>query len=262
MQQGDILRRLDAAVPIVREAGGHALRRYAERGSLKIERKGVQDVVSVADRECEAIIVDGLAKHFADDGFLGEESGRRNRSSKSTWVIDPIDGTANFVRGIPYWCVSVGLLDGDEPVLGIIFNPVTDEFYSAAVHTGATLNGRPIHAGSTSDIAAARVGVGFSYRRPVSVHVTAVAALLDSHCEYTRLGSGALGMAMTADGRLDGYWESHINVWDVAAGLCIAREAGAWVSDFTVGDYVNSGNPILAAAPNLAARLRSILKMD
>ena len=104
------------------------------------------------------------------------------------------------------------------------------------------------------------MGIGFSYRRPVAPHARAISALLEAHCEYSRLGSGALGMAFTADGRLDGYWEAHINIWDVAAGLCIVMEAGGWTNDFMSGDVFRQGNPILATNPALAESLSALLK--
>ena len=120
------------------------------------------------------------------------------------------------------------------------------------------MNGSAIHVSATTSLEEARMGVGFSYRRSVDLHVAAVKAFLDARCEYSRLGSGALGMAMTADGRFDGYWEAHINIWDVAAGLCIVKEAGGWVSDFMQGDVFTNGNSILAATPSLAVRLMEL----
>lgn len=251
--------RFDAARQVVDEAARNALNHFRKRKLLHIESKGLQDIVSQADRETEDIVVEGLRKSFPVDGVLGEERGRRPGTSDYLWVIDPIDGTANFVRGIPFWCVSVGLLKGDEPVAGFIVNPVVGEFYAAAKGHGATLNGKPIRASDTADIKEARVGLGFSYRRPVAAHVAAIEALLNHECEYSRLGSGALGMALTADGRLDGYWEAHINIWDVAAGLCIVKEAGGWTSNFASGDYLLRGNPILATNRLLSQPLLELL---
>ena len=143
-------------------------------------------------------------------------------------------------------------MDSRDPVAGVIYNPVTDELYAARKGGGATMNGSPIHVSATTSLEEARIGIGFSYRRPVDPHVATIKALLNARCEYSRLGSGALGMALTADGRLDGYWEAHINIWDVAAGLCIVKEAGGWISDFMQGDAFTNGNPILTATPGLA----------
>jgi myo-inositol-1(or 4)-monophosphatase len=259
MDSVDLSRRFHAAQAIVREAGQQALFWYRQRGQLTVERKGPQDVVSRADRECEAAIVESLRQLFPEDGCLGEEHGHHNAGAAALWVIDPIDGTANFVRGIPFWCVSLALIAGGKPVIGIIYNPVAEELYAAKRQAGARLNGRSIRVSATPRIDEARIGVGFSYRTTVDPHLDALRGLLEAHCEYSRLGSGALGMALTADGRLDGYWEAHINVWDVAAGLCLVEEAGGWTSEFMSVQAMKSGNPILASTPVLSQALRSVL---
>ena len=201
-----------------------------------------------------------LPSSFPQDGFLGEERGSRNPDAAAVWVIDPIDGTHNFLTGIPFWCVSVGLVVAGELVLGIIYHPLAAELYSARKGGGAFLNGQPIKVSGESDLRRARVGVGFSYRRPVEEHTRAVEALLSGGCEYLRLGSGALGLAYTAAGRFDGYWERHINSWDAAAGLVLVREAGGWTNDFLAGDGLTEGSEILAATPRLVARLSELTR--
>lgn len=250
-----------AAQGVVREAGRLAAEAYHRRAELSIERKGTQDLVSEADRACEDMIVGTLQRLFPEDGFLGEERGAKNTSAKAVWIIDPIDGTANFLRGIPLWCVSLGLFAGGEFVIGVIYNPVTEELYAARRGKGATLNGRQIEVSQAKSPEEARLGIGYSYRRPPKPHADAVKALLDAHCEYSRLGSGALGLAYTADGRLEGYWEAHINAWDVAAGLCIVKEAGGYVSDFLSGDGLTKGNEVLASTPQLYPTFSALLKV-
>lgn len=259
MDEGELDRRFHAAIGLVREVGQEAARQYRSRDTLTVEIKGFQDLVSEADRACEDEIVSTLTRMFPIDAFLGEERGLQNAGSDAVWIIDPIDGTANFLRGIPLWCVSLGLVFRNAPVIGIIYNPVTDELYAAKRGAGATLNHSRIKVSTVTKLSEARMGMGFSYRRPISPHVRAISALLEAHCEYSRLGSGALGMAMTADGRMDGYWEAHINIWDVAAGLCIVREAGGWTNDFMSGDVFRLGNPILATNQALAAPLSALL---
>jgi myo-inositol-1(or 4)-monophosphatase len=156
--------------------------------------------------------------------------------------------------------VSLGLVAERRSVLGIIYNPIAEELYSAMAGGGATLNGRPIRASNTKRLDEARMGLGFSYRRPVEEHVVAVKACLDAHCEYVRFGSGALGMAYVADGRLDGYYEAHINAWDVAAGLAIVEEAGGQANDFFAPpEAMAGGNLILASTPGLQPTLESLL---
>ena len=247
----DLDNRLRVAEAVVREAGRVAADHFARRELLKIDRKGAQDLVSEADRACEDLIVAGLARLFPEDGFLGEERGSRNPEAAAIWVIDPIDGTHNFLTGIPFWCVSLGLVSGGETVLGIIYDPVAGELYSARRGGGAFLNGQPIKVSGETDLKRARICVGFSYRRPVAAHARAVEALLSGGCEYLRLGSGALGLAYTAAGRFDGYWERHINSWDAAAGLVLVQEAGGWTNDFLAGSGLTQGSEILAATPEL-----------
>jgi myo-inositol-1(or 4)-monophosphatase len=250
-----------AAQGIVRAAGRLAAEHYHRRSELDVERKGTQDLVSEADRACEDMIVGALKSLFPEDGYLGEERGRQNDGAETTWIIDPIDGTANFLRGIPLWCVSLGLLAGGNFVIGIIYNPITEELYAARQGKGATLNGKPIKVSEVKSLDEARLGIGFSYRQPVAAHGEAITRLLDAHCEYSRLGSGALGLAFTADGRLDGFFEAHINAWDVAAGICIVKEAGGRVNDFLGQDGLAKGNAVLASTPRLYAPFSGLFKL-
>jgi len=255
----EISERARLAETVIRKAGALAADYYSRRAALSIENKGVQDVVSEADRNCEELIVAALTRHFPEDGFLGEEGGLRSEG-KLIWVVDPIDGTDNFLRGIPFWCVSIGLVADRQALLGYIYNPVTEELFSAVKGGGAFLNGEAIRVSDTADVERARICLGFSYRRPVAPHARVVKALLDAHCEYSRLGSGALGVAYTAAGRFDAYWEHHINAWDVAAGLAIVSEAGGVTNDFLAGDGMQRGKEIFASTPALAPKLGAIIE--
>lgn len=258
MDGSELDNRLRVAEAVVREAGRVAADHFARRELLSIQHKGAQDLVSEADRACEDLIVNGLSRVFPGDGFLGEERGARNLDARALWVIDPIDGTHNFLTGIPIWCVSVGLVVDGEFTLGIIYQPLAAELYSARKGGGALLNGHAIKVSGETDIKHARIGIGFSYRRPVRDHVRTIDSLLSAGCEYLRMGSGALGLAFTAAGRLDGYWERHINSWDVAAGIVLVQEAGGVVNDFLSGNGLTKGKELLAASPALAARLERL----
>jgi myo-inositol-1(or 4)-monophosphatase len=258
MTPAELDERLRAAEAVALEAGRLAAGHFARRHLLRVDRKGAQDLVSEADRACEDLIVGELARRFPDDGFVGEERGARNAGAAAVWVIDPIDGTHNFLTGIPFWCVSVGLAVGGEPALGVIHDPTAGELYAARSGGGAFLNGRPIRVSGETDPTRARVCVGFSYRRPVADHVRGVEALLAAGCEYLRLGSGALGLAYTAAGRFDGYWERHMNAWDFAAGLMLVREAGGLTNAALAGDGLARGSEILAATPALFAPLQAL----
>jgi myo-inositol-1(or 4)-monophosphatase len=258
MEPTELDHRLRVAEAVVREAGRVAADHFSRRELLSVHRKGAQDLVSEADRACEDLIVAGLTRLFPKDGFLGEERGSRNLEADAIWIIDPIDGTHNFLTGIPFWCVSVGLVVGGELALGVIYHPVAAELYAARKGGGAFLNGHTIKVSGESDLTRARIGIGFSYRRPVAPHVRAIDGLLSAGCEYLRLGSGALGLAFTAAGRLDGYWERHINSWDAAAGLVLVSEAGGYANDFLAGDGLNQGNELLVATPSLVAQLQRL----
>jgi myo-inositol-1(or 4)-monophosphatase len=239
-----------AGCAVARAAGRLARRHYENRHALEIESKGTQDHVSIADREVEELIRAELGAAFPEDGFLGEEGGG-DGAGDGLWIIDPIDGTSNFVRGIAAWCVSMGYLRGGEFVLGMIYDPIADELFAAQRGAGAFCNGVRMQVSGAAAIDRAMVGLGFSYRRPAPPFAETVERLLSAHCEFRRFGSGALGMASVAAGRTDGYWESHINSWDVAAGILLVREAGGWTNDFLDNGGLLAGNPILACTPAL-----------
>jgi myo-inositol-1(or 4)-monophosphatase len=258
----DLVTRLLAAEAVARQAGKLARRYYDDRTNLAVESKGVQDLVSAADLAVEELIIGKLGGAFPGDSFLGEEGGATSGGEPSgdrLWVIDPIDGTANFVRGIPHWAVSIAYMVAGEVEIGVAFDPMADELYSARLGGGATRDGTPIRVSDCHALDEAMVGIGFSYRRPVGLHVAAVEKALSAHCEYRRTGGGTLGMTLVADGRLEGYWEPHTNSWDVLAGILIVREAGGWTNDFLAGDGLGQGNPIVACAPGIKDALIDLI---
>jgi len=245
----DLAARFEAGCAAVL-AGGRLARRYFDNlDSLQVEAKGPQDHASAADRDVEQLIVALLGRAFPSDGFFGEEGGGKARDD--LWVIDPIDGTTNFVHGLPTYCVSLAYMRGGAVQLGMIYDPPADELFAARRGGGVTCNGAPIRVSGRADISDALVGIGFSYRRPVRPFVEAAERLLEARCEFRRAGSGALAMAHVACGRLDGYWEQHINSWDVLAGILLVEEAGGWTNDFLAGNALLEGNPILACTPAL-----------
>ena len=254
--------RQHVAEAAIRDAGRLAADYFARRNELAIVHKGAQDLVSEADRACEELIVMRLSREFPEDGFLGEEGGARKSGAVATWVIDPIDGTHNFLTGVPFWCVSIGLFSGDESLLGLIYHPPGDELFVARKNGGASLNGAAIHVSGESDIKRARICVGFSYRRPVADHMRGVEALLSAGCEYLRLGSGALGLAYVAAGRFDGYWERHLNSWDAAGGIALVQEAGGRTNDFWEDGGLSSGKEMLAATPGVFDVVKHLVAPD
>lgn len=255
----DLARRRDVAAAIAMEAAALAARLRDEGGGVA-SLKGAQDFVTAADGATEGFIRDRLARDFPGEAILGEEMGGGANGAGSLWVLDPIDGTANFARGGDRWCVSIGLVLGGRAVAGAIARHAPAEVFAAAEGLGATLNGTPIRAAATTEIGRAIIECGWSLRLPITEFhrmaqgVTALGAGLRSG------GSGALGLVESAAGRIDGYLERHINAWDAAAAIVIAREAGCWTSDFDSGGWLASGNPVGVGAPGVGAHLAALLR--
>lgn len=251
--------RLDAAIRLASEAAALALRMQPPAGAAHASLKGAQDWLTEADGAVERMLSERLAAEYPTDGFQGEEGGKA-RSGQLRWIVDPIDGTANYMRGAKRFCVSLGCLDGDAPVIGVIVAPALGETFAAASGLGATLNGVRIRAAETSELTRATVELGWSHRRPREAFVTLADRLIAAGVMPRLNGSGALGLADVAAGRTDGYAELHINLWDVAAALTILAEAGAAVSPF-MADGGAQGNAILACAPGIASALSAVTQI-
>jgi myo-inositol-1(or 4)-monophosphatase len=237
------------AQAVAREAGQLIRRRFADKSSFDLAFKGHQDHLTEVDGEAERLIIERLGEAFPGDTFIGEESGRE--ASDSLWVIDPIDGTACFARGIPHFCVSIAYLRDRNPTIGVIYDPIFDEMFAATAGAGATLNGEPVRVSGSDDIRSATVEIGWNMRSGIPGFVALVDRVMARGAGMIRSGSGALAMAYVAAGRLDAYLEQHINAWDVLAGLLLVREAGGYVSDFLAGEGLSKGNPVLACTPGL-----------
>lgn len=219
-------------------------------GGRAVQMKGPQDFVTVYDKLVEEHIRGRIAAAFPDDGFLGEETGAE--VAPNLWIVDPIDGTANFARGIPHFAVSIGFVERGRILIGGIANPALDETYFAREGRGAERNGRPISAAPTARMDRACIELGWSNRIDNATYLGCLSRLLDLGANVRRSASGALALAYVADGRSDAYAELHINAWDCVAGLLLAREAGALTNAFLEGDGLLEGNPIVAAAPGVA----------
>jgi len=251
----DLESRFKTGLAATRDAGRLARDYFDRRRELAIELKGKQDLVSVADREVERILVERLRAAFAGDAFLGEEHGLQG-AGRVCWVIDPIDGTNNFVRGVSFWCVSVGLLVDNVPTLGFVYDTIRDEMFAGRLGHGATCNGRPMRA-SAAEPQRARINLGFNFKQSPDVFGEVVKRLFAQGAEFARYGSAAMSLAYVADGRLEGFWESRVNAWDVCAGLVLATEAGAVVDDFFAGEGPAKTTRCFAAAPGVEAALRA-----
>jgi len=256
MRQGEeaLDARESALVSVIGEASELARRFFADPASFPASLKGPQDFITAADSALENLIVERLKKRFPDDAFLGEEGGATGKGD-SVWIIDPIDGTANFARGLPHFCISIAFMSEGELELGAIVAPAYGEHYFARRGRGAKKNGGPMQVSDAGDIRHAVIELGWSSRRPTRAYTQMLERVLDTGATFLRAGSGALGLAYVADGRTQGYCELHINSWDCAAGILLVTEAGGWCNDFFAGDGLRRGNAILACGPALKDQL-------
>jgi len=248
--------RLATATAVIRQAGELAAGYFSRRTDLTRETKGPQDFVSIADREVEKVIRTRLGDAFPADGFLGEESG--GVADERCWVVDPIDGTNNFLRGLPLWGVSIAYATAGEPVIGLIYLPCVGRLYSAVSGQGAWCNGVPIRASGIGDLAEAPVLVGLSRRTSPDLSVGMIETALGGGSALRCLGTCVVGLAMVAEGTADAYYEAHVQAWDCLAGLLIVREAGGRTNDVPAPVMLVQGGPLLAAAPGLFDRLAAV----
>ena len=249
----DLTIRFGVARMLAAEAATLALRMRPSPGAGGATMKGVQDWLTEADGAVERMLSGRLLELFPQDGFQGEEGGPA-RPGAVRWVVDPIDGTSNFARGAARWCVSLGLVDDTRALLGVLVAPALGDTYAACLGRGATLNGQTIRAATTASLDRAIIEAGWSPRVLDADYLALNRRLRGTGAMLRNCGSGALGLAEVAAGRIDAYAELHINLWDVAAALAVLAESGAVTTPF--GTRVDTGGgPILAAAPALAAEL-------
>jgi myo-inositol-1(or 4)-monophosphatase len=242
--------RLTVACAVAREAGVLARQAFEHAPRSRVHAfKGPQDYILESDAAVERVIRARLTGAFPNDSFFGEESG--GNFGRDVWVVDPIDGTANFARGIPHFCISIAFLREGRTEIGVVYQPMTDELYVGRRGHGATLNGRLIRVSGLTDARQAMIEAGWSTRRPSECYIALVSQLFRAGAQVRRAGSGTLGLAYVADGRTDAYCELHINSWDVLAGLLLIEEAGGWVSDFLADDGLRQGNAVIGCTPAL-----------
>jgi myo-inositol-1(or 4)-monophosphatase len=246
------------AEAVAREAG--ALLRDAFAGpELRVSAKSTPtDLVSEADHAAEELIRGRLRTLRPGDGVLGEEGGSSDGSTAVRWIVDPLDGTVNFLFGIPQWGVSIACEDDDGPLAGVVYDPMRDELWSAERDGVATVDGRPVAPSSREDLATALVATGFGYDAEVRRAQAEVAArLLPEVRDLRRFGAAALDLAWTADGRYDAFYEYGLNAWDLAAGALICERAGLARRDL---DPIGPSGPgVLIAPPALLEPLAAML---
>ncbi|RDI53584.1 inositol monophosphatase family protein [Microvirga subterranea] len=252
--------RLSVACAVAREAGALARRRFNGRpGATGINLKGHQDYLSAVDAEVEGLVRGRLLASFPEDSFFGEEGG--GSLDNNVWVVDPIDGTANFVRGISQFCISIAYVRDGQTQIGIIYDPMHDELFAAERGGGATLNGERIQVSGLSDMQSATIEAGWSTRLPLNLYVDLVGRILADGAGVRRGGSGALALAYVAAGRIDGYCELHMNSWDALAGLLLIEEAGGSVNDFLANSGLRNGNIVLGCTSGLRNSLARLIEI-
>lgn len=244
-------RRRALAEQIARQAGSRALARFRRIDELSIESKGHQDFVSDADRAVEHGIRAALARACPDDAIVGEEHPASAGNSGFTWVIDPIDGTANFINAIPTWAVVLAGVSGARTRIGVIHDPCHDETFVAVAGGGAWLNGRPLALPATAAISRGSIGIGYSNRCSAAGVRDLVGGIIRAGGVFQRNASGALSLAHVAAGRLLGYAEEHMNAWDCLAGQLLVAEAGGRVEQQDADSMIAHGGRVIAATPGV-----------
>ena len=243
---------LNIAVRAARAAGDYIARQVNNIPNLTVESKSPNDFVSQVDRQAEARIIDTLLQAYPDHSILAEESGTQGESDYQ-WIIDPLDGTTNFLHGFPHFAVSIALSHQGKLQQAVIYDPLKQELFTASRGDGATLNNRRIRVSKQLNTRGALLGTGFPFRakQHFPAYQAMFAGFFEAAADVRRAGSAALDLAYVAAGRLDGFWEIGLAPWDMAAGALLIREAGGLVGDFSGEDrYLETGN-IVTANPKL-----------
>jgi myo-inositol-1(or 4)-monophosphatase len=245
------------------QVGGLVLREYArDLDGLIVDEKSVHDYVTAADRASEKAIVKFLRERHPDHSILAEESPEERLPGPCTWIIDPLDGTTNFIHGYPVYSVSIALQQGDAVIAGAVYDPVRDEMFHAGADQGAFLNGDPIHVSSRTGLGGCLLATGFPFKihDRLKDYLRSFEVFARSTAGIRRAGSAALDLCNVACGRFDGFWEMSLAPWDVAAGGLIVHEAGGRATDFLgSGAFLKNGN-IVAAAPRVHAAMLEVLR--
>lgn len=255
---------LNTAVSAARAAGDFIMRHYQQADQLKVKTKQASDFVSEVDRAAEAIIIDRLRNAYPHHAILAEESGEQGDPSQGIqWIIDPLDGTTNFLHRFPQFAVSIAARDRGELEIGVVYNPFTQELFTAKRGSGAQLDGRKIRVSQTSKLENSLIGTGLPFRREEAIekYLPLLQEVMLNTAGVRRPGAASLDLAFLAAGRLDGFWELGLKPWDMAAGALLIREAGGAFTDIRGGkaDALETGN-VLAGNPKIYDQLARLLQ--
>ncbi len=248
---------LNVAVMAARRAGNKLTRYQKNLENLKVEVKGHNDYVSEADRAAEEVVIEVIHKHYPDHAILGEESGSSG-DSDTVWIIDPLDGTTNFLHGFPVFCVSIGVQVKGRMEHAVVYDPTREELFTASRGSGAQLDGRKIRVSGQTQLERALIGTGFPFRqaeKDMDPYLAMLKKVVQNTSGLRRPGAAALDLCYVACGRLDAFWETGLAPWDLAAGSLIIRESGGIVTELDGGEaYMESGS-VLAGTPKIYAGL-------
>jgi myo-inositol-1(or 4)-monophosphatase len=252
---------LNIAIRAAHHAGDFIVRKINKLPDLQVEVKARNDFVSEVDREAEVRIIDELLKAFPDHGIIAEESGVIEGQGEFRWIIDPLDGTTNYLHGFPQYAVSIACEHRGRLAHGVIYDPFKQELFAASRGDGATLNNRRIRVSKLRSVEGALLATGFPFKHPehLDEFLKLFCAFFKKASDMRRAGSAALDLAYVAAGRLDGFWESGLHAWDMAAGALIVREAGGLVTDYDGNEHFLKNGQVVAGNPKIIAdMLRTI----
>ena len=254
---------LNVMIAAARKAGRALRRDFGEVEKLQVSLKGPANFVTAADRRAEETLYAELSRARSGYGFLGEEGGVREGADKThTWIVDPLDGTTNFLHGIPQFCISIGLEREGTIVAGVIYNPANEELFVAERGKGAFLNDQRIRVAARKRLADAVIACGLPHigRGDIARGRQETGAVQEKVAGLRRFGAAALDLAWVAAGRLDAYWERDLKPWDMAAGILMVREAGGYVSDCDGADEMIAKGHIVAGNETMQKELLRVLK--
>ncbi len=257
---------LNVAVMAARRAGAVLIRNLPKLEKLKVEQKGHNDYVSDADHAAERAVIDVIQRHYPDHAILAEESGMQgNEDSDTVWIIDPLDGTTNYLHGFPVFAVSIGVKVDGRLSHGVVYDPLRQDLFTASRGAGAQLNEHKIRVSGQKELERALIGTGFPYRQANSdlePFLSMLGKVLKNTSGVRRPGAAALDLCYVAAGRLDAFWETGLAPWDLAAGSLIIREAGGIISGLDGSEgYLDSGH-VLCGTPKIYSAIAKLCASD
>ncbi|MCC2614939.1 inositol-1-monophosphatase [Aestuariibacter halophilus] len=253
---------LNIAVRAARVAGNIIVRGLEKRDDLMAEVKGINDYVTRIDKEAEQAIIAKIQQSYPDHSFIGEEGGVIDGDEAYKWIIDPLDGTTNFIKGIPHFAVSIALQHKGKVEQAVVFDPIRGELFTASKGAGAQLNGFRVRASGARELAGTVLATAFPFKDKAALpaYTESFNRIFTQAGDVRRCGSAALDLAYVAAGRYDGYWERGIKPWDIAAGELIVKEAGGLVTDFAGGNDTMKKGEIVAGSAKVVQQLVKTLR--